>query len=106
MQRATAAPTRPSRQPKHPLRGSGRLSGWALGKTSDAALLASAQTASNKVEANFYVAMKKRAGGTPDDAALKAISLAPVLDLLEVDLARELSLPALRVALPKGVTVP
>ncbi len=84
----------------------GRLAAWSLGKLGDAELATAAQTAPNKVEAAFYVAMKKRAAGARDDATLKAVAKSPVVDLLEVDLARELTTEPLKLALPRGVSIP
>lgn len=81
----------------------GRLAQWSLGKLPDSELLAQAQTAPNKVEAAFYVAMKKRSSGASDDPTLRNVAKSPVVDLLEVDLARELTTEPLRLSLPKGV---
>ncbi len=84
----------------------GRLAQWGLGKLSDADLVAQAQTPPNKVEAAFYVAMRKRVTGAPDDATLRSVAKSPVVDLLEVDLARELTTESPRIPYPKGMGSP
>jgi tetratricopeptide (TPR) repeat protein len=84
----------------------GRLAMWGLGKLGDAELEAQAQTPSAKVEAAFYVAMKKRAAGSTDDAILRSVAASPVVDLLEVDLARELTSEPLKLSFPKGIGAP
>ncbi|MFO0612073.1 MAG: hypothetical protein U0414_05775 [Polyangiaceae bacterium] len=85
----------------------GTLAAWGLDRISDAELVTAAPTEANKVEANFYVAMRARAtkkDGSVD--ALSAVAKSGVLDLVEVDVARELTAPTLRVTLPKGIRLP
>jgi tetratricopeptide (TPR) repeat protein len=95
----------------------GTLSSWALGRVNDSDLANLAQSEQSKVEASFYVAMRKRAdakalpqaGSTRESdasAVLKAVSRSAVLDVVEVDLARELTAPAISVPLPKGISIP
>lgn len=71
-------------------RWSGRLSAWAHGRLPDKDLISAAKTASQKVEATFYIAMAKRANGENVDATLKEVAAAPTFDLLEVQLARDI----------------
>ncbi len=84
-----------------------KLSAWANGKLSDADLGAAAQSASQRVEAEFYTAMARKAAGDPSALPrLKLVASAPVIDLLEVQLARELTTPRVRADLPGGVKLP
>jgi tetratricopeptide (TPR) repeat protein len=84
-----------------------KLTGWAAGKVSDAELSGAAQTASQRVEAAFYTAMGRRVAGDPSaEQKLKAVAGAPVIDLLEVQLARELTAPRVGAQLPGGVQIP
>jgi hypothetical protein len=84
-----------------------KLAAWAKGKISDADLGTFAQSAAQRVEAQFYTAMSKKAAGDPGaDQRLRAVSKSPILDLLEVHLAREMLAPALRPELPRNVSLP
>jgi hypothetical protein len=85
----------------------GKLSAWANGKLSDAELSTAAQSASQRVEAAFYAAMARKAAGDPSAAEkLQAVAKSPVIDLLEVQLARDLVAPRVRADLPGGVQLP
>jgi tetratricopeptide (TPR) repeat protein len=85
----------------------GKLAAWASGKLSDAELNGAAQSASQRVEAAFYSAMARRLAGDPGaEQKLKAVASAPVLDLLEVQLARDLTAPRVSAQLPGGVKIP
>jgi tetratricopeptide (TPR) repeat protein len=85
----------------------GKLTAWASGKLSDSDLGAAAQNASQKVEAAFYTAMAKKVIGDPGaDQKLRAVAQSPVIDLLEVQLARELLAPRVRADLPGNVQIP
>lgn len=85
----------------------GALASWGLGKIGDGELATSAQSPSNKVEANFYVAMRTRAKGKDGSVdALTAVAKSGLVDRVEVDVARELTAPSMRVALPKGIQLP
>jgi tetratricopeptide (TPR) repeat protein len=84
-----------------------KLTAWASGKLSDTDLSTAAQSASQKVEAAFYTAMGKRVTGDPAASQqLRAVATSPVVDLLEVHLAREILAPRGRVSLPGGVQLP
>jgi hypothetical protein len=51
--------------------------------------------------------MARRLAGDPSaEQKLKAVASAPVIDLLEVQLARDLTAPRLGAQLPGGVQIP
>jgi tetratricopeptide (TPR) repeat protein len=84
-----------------------KLAAWAAGKLSDADLVTAAQSTPQRVEAAFYTAMARRVAGDPDaDARLREVAKSPVIDLLEVQLARELLAPRLRADPPGDVKLP
>jgi hypothetical protein len=84
-----------------------KLTAWAAGKLSDADLSTAAQSASQRVEAAFYTAMARKVAGDPSaDQRLKQVAGAPVIDLLEVQLARDLTAPRVPADLPGGVKLP
>ncbi|XYH94375.1 hypothetical protein ACMHYB_42065 [Sorangium sp. So ce1128] len=85
----------------------GRLAAWANGRISDADLGKLAQSAAQRVEAQFYTAMaRKAAGDAGADERLRAVSKSPVIDLLEVHLAREMLAPELRLDVPRNASLP
>ncbi|WP_437964909.1 hypothetical protein WMF04_35300 [Sorangium sp. So ce260] len=85
----------------------GKLAAWANGRISDADLGKLAQSAAQRVEAQFYTAMaRKAAGDAGADERLRAVSKSPVIDLLEVHLAREMLAPELRIELPRNASLP
>jgi tetratricopeptide (TPR) repeat protein len=84
----------------------GKLAAWGRGKVTDEALAAHANSEATKVEAAFYVAMAKRARGLEADDSLRRVADSPVLDLMEVQIARELVAPRLSLTPPKGVKIP
>ncbi len=84
-----------------------KLTAWSAGKMSDADLVNAAQSPAQKVEAAFYTAMVKRIAGDPGAAdALRKVAASPVIDLLEVRLARDLTASPIRAALPSNVQLP
>src|SRR5262249_3803183 len=84
-----------------------KLTAWASGKISDNDLTTAAQSASQKVEAAFYTAMASRANGDPSaEQRLRAAGTSPVIDLLEVQIAREMVSKDLRPTLPGNVSLP
>jgi len=84
-----------------------KLSAWAGGKLTDEGLNAAAQNASQRVEAQFYTAMARRAAGDPAAVErLRAVSTSPVIDLVEVQLARDLVAPPMQVQLPPNTQLP
>ena len=59
------------------------------------------------MEAAFYTAMARKAAGDPSaEQRLRQVAGAPVIDLLEVQLARDLTAPRVRADLPGGVQLP
>jgi hypothetical protein len=50
--------------------------------------------------------MAKRAGGGTTDESLRKVAESPVLDLMEVQIARDILAPRTSYALPKGTKVP
>lgn len=71
----------------------GQLAAWSLGKLDDAALTARATSAPARVEASFYVALARRAGGRQVDSELRDVAKSSIINLLEVRMARELLAP-------------
>lgn len=85
----------------------GKLSAWADGRMTDGELLSAAQNTAQRVEATFYTAMQKRSAGDPSgNEKLREVAKSPVIDLLEVNLARELLAPRIQADLPAGLPVP
>lgn len=83
------------------------LARWARGMTDDDALRGTAESFAEKVEAEFYIAMKARADGSANaDAELRKIADSPLIDLMEVQIARDLLAPESKVELPNQVRVP
>ncbi|NUP05777.1 MAG: hypothetical protein HOW73_06930 [Polyangiaceae bacterium] len=84
----------------------GRLAAWARGKLSDEALALKASNEESRVEATFYVAMAKRARGTPSEDALRLVASSPLVHSPEVKIARELLAPRSALEIPKDVKIP
>ncbi len=84
----------------------GKLAAWGKGKLSDEALISQAFSESTRVEASFYVAMGRRAAGSTEGDSLRKVAESPVLDLMEVQIARDLLAPRTSYALPKGAKIP
>lgn len=70
----------------------GRLLAWAQGKLTDADLSKAARTPGQRIEAQFYGALSRRAAGDAAgyEGALRAVAQAPSLDLMEGQIARDL----------------
>jgi hypothetical protein len=84
-----------------------KLTAWASGRLSDADLSTAAHSASQRVEAAFYTAMARKAAGDPSaEQRLRQVAGAPVMDLIEVQLARDLTAPRVRADLPGNVQLP
>jgi hypothetical protein len=83
------------------------LARWAQGRIDDTALLAAAHTYAERVEADFYVAMRQRAR-EPQSATdrLRGVAHNPLIDLMEVQLARDLLAPSFKATLPERYQVP
>lgn len=73
----------------------GRLASWARGKLSDEKLIAAAPSEAARVESTFYVAMARRAHGETQDDTLRRIADSPVIQLREVQMARDVLAPRL-----------
>jgi tetratricopeptide (TPR) repeat protein len=86
-----------------------RLAAWGLGRLKDGELIAAARTLTQKTEASFYTALSRRVSGdTGADTVLAEVVKSPAIDLVEVQLAREL-LAGSRFAVgptPAGVSIP
>ncbi len=84
-----------------------KLAKWALGMFGDAQLRGAAKTLADRTEANFYVALRARvAGKASGTEQLRRIARSPLIDLMEVRLARELLAPAIRIPMPQGIALP
>lgn len=85
----------------------GKLAAWANGRLSEADLAKAAQSAPQRIEASFYTAMARRAAGDPAaDTRLRDVAKSPVIELFEVQLARELLAPRVQTQLPAGTKLP
>jgi tetratricopeptide (TPR) repeat protein len=85
----------------------GKLAAWAGGRMNETDLANAAQSASQRIEAAFYTAMAHRAAGDPAaETRLRDVAKSPILELLEVQLAREILAPRKRTELPRGITIP
>jgi hypothetical protein len=85
----------------------GRLARWARGLLGDGELRSAARTPAERTEADFYVAMRARAGGRADgDALLATVAESPLVDLLEVRIARDLRTSPFAAKIPPGIALP
>ncbi|MBN1609309.1 MAG: hypothetical protein JW940_21945, partial [Polyangiaceae bacterium] len=88
------------------------LRDWASGKLSDEELVAAAQGQVQKIEAEFYTAMRAfvTAGGASALPRLEQVAKSEAVELVEVAIARELLVERtgrpVRLELPRGVTIP
>lgn len=84
-----------------------KLAAWATGKLSDADLGTAAQSPSQRIEVAFYTALSRKVAGDPAaEERLRDVAKAPVIDLLEVQLAREITAPRMRNDIPRNVSLP
>ena len=87
-----------------------RLAAWGLGRMKDSELQAAARTLTQKTEASFYTALARRAvGDSAADTVLAEVVKSPAIDLVEVQLARDLLSGPSRFAYgppPAGVSIP
>jgi len=87
-----------------------RLTAWGLGRMKDTELVAGARTVGQKTEASFYTALaRKIAGDGAADKALAEVAKSPAIDLVEVQLARDLLAGPSRFAngpTPPGMAIP
>jgi hypothetical protein len=87
----------------------GRLLAWAQGKLNDAELARAARTPGQRLEAQFYGALSRRAAGDAagSETALRAVAQSPSLDLMEAQIARDLIAgPGRRVQGPPPIKPP
>jgi len=84
-----------------------QLARWARGDLDDAGLTAAARTYGEKTEASFYVSMRARiAGRAGAEAMLTQVANNPLIDLMEVRIARQLLAPHVRPKVPKRFDLP
>lgn len=85
----------------------GSLARWARGMVDDAALRTSATTFVHHVEAEFYISMRARAKGQAGaDKALRDVASKPLLELMEVQLARDILAPRIQAKVPGKYPLP
>lgn len=84
------------------------LADWGERKIDDATLMSRARDLSQRSEAAFYIAMRKRAAGDPSAAqALERVARGPAIQLVETHIAQELNIPlASRFLGPPPTTLP
>jgi len=85
----------------------GQLARWAQRQLDDAALRRAAASHLQRIEAEFYIAM--RALGKGDASAsepLRRIGYNPLIDLMEVHIARELLAPHMELKVPSKYVLP
>jgi hypothetical protein len=85
----------------------GKLAAWSTGRLTTTELSAAARSSAQKTEARFYAALARlTAGETGAEAELRDIARCPLIDLLEVRIARELTTPRGRASLPSDIALP
>ncbi len=84
------------------------LRDWGRGRIGDQALYDAAKDEAQRTEAAFYAAMAARVTGQPGAGieGLKRVAKSPVIDLVEVSIARDLTAPNVAPRLPPGTTLP
>jgi tetratricopeptide (TPR) repeat protein len=84
-----------------------RLARWARASLTDAELTRSAKTHADRVEAEFYTALRAHASRAADGTErLRKVAHNPLIDLYEVRLARDLLAPRIRLTLPRDAILP
>jgi hypothetical protein len=84
-----------------------KLARWARGMMDDATLRDAADSYAHRVEAEFYISMRTRSAGKNDARAeLEKVSTNPLIDLMEVQLARDILAPESRAKMPTKYTLP
>ncbi len=84
-----------------------QLARWARGMLNDQQLRATAKRYSEQIEADFYIAMRARAAGQADAAeSLKQVAATPLVDLVEVQIARDRLAPKLQAKVPSKYKLP
>jgi len=83
------------------------LAQWARGQLDDRGLTAAARTYSQKTEASFYVSMRARTEGRDEaESMLSKVANNPLIDLMEVRIARELLAPRVHTKVPERFDLP
>jgi hypothetical protein len=67
-----------------------KLLGWQAGRISDADLAAAARTAGQRTEAAFYPALANAKTPADAEAGLREVAKSPALDLVEIQIARDI----------------
>jgi tetratricopeptide (TPR) repeat protein len=85
----------------------GKLARWGRREMSDEDLMKSASDHAERVEARFYAGMRRHVRGEAQAVAvLRSVARDPLIDLLEVRIAREVSSPGDPMKLPAGRKLP
>jgi len=85
----------------------GALARWGRGMTDDSTLRGEAKSFVQRVEAEFYISMRARAKGQAGaDKALREVASKPLLELMEVQLARDILAPRTRAKVPGKYQLP
>jgi tetratricopeptide (TPR) repeat protein len=83
------------------------LARWARRMTSDEELRSEANTYSEQIEAEFYISMRARAAGAQSgEQKLESVAKNPLIDLMEVQIARDLLAPKTHAKLPGKYELP
>ncbi|MBW2524074.1 MAG: tetratricopeptide repeat protein [Deltaproteobacteria bacterium] len=86
---------------------SGKLARWAQGRLTDDALRKGTHSYAEQVEADFYAAMRLRAADPAKARTeLRQVADNPLIDLMEVQIARDLLAPKLTAAVPEKYQLP
>jgi tetratricopeptide (TPR) repeat protein len=84
-----------------------KLAQWGRGMITDDRLRTIASSHAERIEAEFYIVMRERAGGASGaNEKLRDIAKHPLIDLMEVQIARDLLAPKLDAKLPPKYEVP
>ena len=83
------------------------LARWAREMIDDEALRKAASNHSEKVEAEFYISMRQRIAGKAEaDDKLRQVANNPLIELMEVQIARDLLAPRIDTPIPPNVALP
>jgi hypothetical protein len=84
------------------------LRDWGRGRIGDQALVAAAKDEAQRTEATFYTSMAARVAAQPGGGVegLRRVAQSPVIDLVEVAIARDLTAPPLAPKLPADAPLP
>lgn len=97
--------------PQGLLQGAGQLRGWpfhlrqwGLGRLKPSELMLLAQTATQRAEANFYIALQDTSGNR--EKLLREVIASPTVSLVEASIAESLLVQAPKEPLPAGIIIP